>query len=107
MTAKRVPIGSHAKAVTGSVRRTPNQHAAGEVKRGNTTKPTFELDDLDRKILLSHAEKFEVAERRLLRLGVAVDLDTEEVTLRVPVELALRFTSVSFGQSNHGMRSIS
>lgn len=51
---------------------------------------TLELDDLDGVVLLPHAEDLEVAERRLLGLGVSVDLNTKEVSLVVPVELALQ-----------------
>ena len=52
---------------------------------------TFELDNLDREILLPDTEDLEVAEDRLLRFGVAIDLDTQEVALILPVEFALIF----------------
>jgi hypothetical protein len=62
----------------------------GVLKGKEGKKRTLQLDDLDGVILLSHSEDLEVAERRLLGLGVSVDLDAEEVSLVLPVELGLR-----------------
>ena len=50
---------------------------------------TFEFDNLDRVVLLPHHEDFQVAEYRLLGLGMTVNLDTKEVSLVLPVELTL------------------
>lgn len=50
------------------------------------------LDDLDGNILLTHSEQFQVAVCRLLCpgfSGVSVDLDTEVVSLVLPVEFTL------------------
>jgi hypothetical protein len=49
----------------------------------------LELDNLNGIVLLTDTEDLEVAEDRLLRLGVAVDLDAEEIALVLPVELTL------------------
>ena len=58
---------------------------------------TFELDNLDREILLPDTEDLEIAEDRLLRFGMAIDLDTQEVTLVLPVEFTLRNTRLAMG----------
>ena len=50
---------------------------------------TLELDHFDGEILFAYTEDLEVAEDGLLRFGVTVDLDAEEVALILPVELAL------------------
>ena len=50
---------------------------------------TFEFDNLDRIVLLPHHEDFQVAEYRLLGLGMTVNLDTKEVSLILPVEFTL------------------
>ena len=52
---------------------------------------TLELDDLNREVLFTDTEDLEVAEDRLLRFGMAIDLDTQEVALILPVEFALIF----------------
>jgi hypothetical protein len=51
---------------------------------------TLELDNFDGVLLLAHPEDLEVAEDGFLRLGVTVDLDAEEVSLILPVKLALK-----------------
>lgn len=50
----------------------------------------LDLDDLDGDVLFPETEQLEVAVLGFARLGVAVDLDTEEVAVRLEVELALR-----------------
>ena len=50
---------------------------------------TLELDHFNGEILLAYTEDLEVAEDGLLRFGVTVDLDAEEVALILPVEFAL------------------
>ena len=87
----RSPLGSQAKAVTVSARRKGNESVLRWVgQAGGECVLTLELDDLDGVVLLPHPEDLEVAEDRLLGLGVAVDLDTQEVSLVLPVKLALR-----------------
>jgi hypothetical protein len=102
----RSPFGSQANEVTvstyrqaahrsTSARRTTGSKVSRTERRGvlkgkEGKKRTLQLDDLDGVILLSHSEDLEVAERRLLGLGVSVDLDAEEVSLVLPVELGLR-----------------
>ena len=51
---------------------------------------TFDLDDLNGAVLVAETEELEVAVLRLLRLSVSVDLDAKEVSVRLPVDLALR-----------------
>ena len=51
---------------------------------------TFELDDFYWEIFLPHSEDLQVAEDRLLCLRVAVNFNTQEVTLILPVEFALK-----------------
>ena len=50
---------------------------------------TFQFDDFYREVLLANTEDLEIAEDRLLRFGVAIDLDAKEITLVLPVKLAL------------------
>lgn len=50
---------------------------------------TFHFYSLDGASLVSHAEKLQVAEEGLLRFGVSVDLDAEEVASRLPMKFAL------------------
>lgn len=57
---------------------------------GRYVTPTFQLHDLDWEILLPHTEDLQIAEDGFLRFGMAIDLDAQEVTLVLPVELALR-----------------
>ena len=60
-------------------------------RAGEREAQTFELDNLYREILLPDTEDLEIAEDRLLRFGMAIDLDTQEVALVLPVEFALAF----------------
>jgi hypothetical protein len=48
------------------------------------------VDNLHGNTLLAHSENLQVGSQRLLGLGVAVDLDTDVVTLRLPVQLDIR-----------------
>ena len=50
---------------------------------------TLELDHFDREILFAYTGDLEVAEDGLLRFGVAIDLDAQEVALVLPVEFTL------------------
>ena len=58
-------------------------------RAGEREAQTFELDNLYREILLPDTEDLEIAEDRLLRLCVAIDLDTEEIALVLPVKFTL------------------
>ncbi len=49
----------------------------------------LDLDDLDGNVLLAETEQLEVAVLGLASFGVAVDLDAQEVAVRLEVELAL------------------
>lgn len=61
---------------------------------------TLQLKNLHRVVLFSHSEDFQVAERRFSRLGVSIDLDTEEISLVLPVELTLNI-EVERTESKH------
>lgn len=50
---------------------------------------TFEFNNFDREIFFAHPEYFQIAEDRLLRLGVPIDLDTKVVTEILPVKFTL------------------
>lgn len=50
----------------------------------------FQFHHFDRVIFLAKSEDFQVAEDRLLRFGVTVNLDAKEVTLVLPVEFTLQ-----------------
>jgi hypothetical protein len=50
---------------------------------------TFQFDDFYRTFFLANKEDFEIAEKRLFRLSVPIYLDTQEVTLILPIEFAL------------------
>jgi negative regulator of genetic competence, sporulation and motility len=54
-------------------------------------KITFEFHDLDRIVLFSNAENFQVAKDRLFRLGMTIYLDAEKVALVLPIQFALEF----------------
>ena len=60
------------------------------VDNGMVVALTLEFDDFDQVILFAHSEDLQVAEDRLLRLGVPVHLDAQEVALVLPVQLALQ-----------------
>ena len=51
---------------------------------------TFELDDFNGEVLLPNPENLQIAEDRLLRLRMAINLDTEEVALVLQVQFALQ-----------------
>lgn len=58
------------------------------------------LDDFNREVLFTKSEQFQVAEGGLLGLGlscVSVDLDTEEVSLVLPEEFALKTSEMILG----------
>ena len=67
-------------------------------------KLTFDLDDLDRDVLVAQPEQFEVAVTSFTRLGVTVDLDAEVVSVRLPVQFAL--CEPAFGASVKGTARI-
>lgn len=80
--AKRSPLGSQENSVTVS-----GYRQMGEAQRNKLF--TLQLNNLDRVVLLANAENFQVTVNRLFRLRMAVDLDTEEVALVLPVKFAL------------------
>ena len=67
---------------------------------------TFQFNDFDGEVLLSHAEDFKVTEGRLFRLGMSIYLDAQEIALVLPIQFALQcVASISFavfaGGSKH------
>ena len=84
ISANLSPRGSHEKSVTVSIR-------ILRWSQINVTRRrrTFQLDDLHWEVLLANTEDLEITEDRLLRFGVAIDLDAQEVALVLPMKLAL------------------
>lgn len=84
MMAKRSPLGSQEKSVTVSI------EGGSQPKQILTIEsPTLQLDDLNREVLFSNPEDFQVAENGLLRLCMTVYLDAKEVALVLPIEFTL------------------
>lgn len=46
---------------------------------------TFKFDDFDREISLPNPEDFQIAENRLFRFRMPIDLDTKEIALILPI----------------------
>lgn len=86
MIAKRSPLGSHEKSVTAS--ESDGQISVQRLKAESIR--TLQLNNFHREVFLADAENLEVAEDGLLRLCVPVDLDTQEISLVLPVQFTLR-----------------
>ena len=84
ISANLSPRGSHEKSVTVS-NQTLRIRQISETRR----RQTFQFDNFYREVLLANTEDLEITEDRLLRFGVAIDLDAKEITLVLPVKLAL------------------
>ena len=84
ISANLSPRGSHEKSVTVS-----NQTLSIRLISETQRRRTFQFDDFYREVLLANTEDLEIAEDRLLCFGMAVNLDTQEVALVLPVEFAL------------------
>ena len=81
--ANRSPLGSHEKSVPAS------RYPVSTSERSRGSESTFELYHFHGKVFFTDSEDFKVAKDRFLRFRVAIDFDTQEVTMVLPVKLTL------------------
>lgn len=57
--------------------------------RDETKQRTLQFNNFNWVVFLAHPEDFQITKDGLLCFGVAIDFDTQEITLILPVKLTL------------------